>query len=109
MWEESKSSRTPVVVGVSFQEVASLLNRGGRDETNTTTTTTVLAGTSGDDRKSQRPLWRFYSARMLTHSHSDGEFPIYSQGKRKRKRETTSLLTYISHILSTTVYQNFSL
>lgn len=75
MWEEEgKSSRTPVVV--SFQEVASLLNRG-KDDNNPT----VLAGTSDDNRKSQRPLWRFYSARMLTHSHSDGEFPIYTQGK----------------------------
>ncbi|XP_044015479.1 phosphatase and actin regulator 2 isoform X3 [Aphidius gifuensis] len=76
MWEEGKSSRTPVVV--SFQEVASLLNRG-KDDNNAT----VLAGTSDDNRKSQRPLWRFYSARMLTHSHSDGEFPLYTQAKKQ--------------------------
>ncbi|TGZ51819.1 Uncharacterized protein DBV15_08598 [Temnothorax longispinosus] len=39
----------------------------------------VLAGTSEESRK--RALWQFYSTGMLTHSHSDGEFPIYSQGE----------------------------
>ncbi|EFN77802.1 hypothetical protein EAI_13302 [Harpegnathos saltator] len=40
----------------------------------------VLAGTSEENRK--RALWQFYSTGMLTHSHSDGEFPIYSQAIR---------------------------
>lgn len=39
----------------------------------------LLAGTSEENRK--RALWQFYSTGMLTHSHSDGEFPIYSQGE----------------------------
>ncbi|KAK0078845.1 hypothetical protein PV325_002036, partial [Microctonus aethiopoides] len=69
--KKKSSSDTPVVVGVSLEDVASLLNLT-KDES-------ILAGTSTEDRKPPRPLWRFYSARMLTHSHSDGEFPIYSQ------------------------------
>ncbi|KAH0560718.1 hypothetical protein KQX54_007526 [Cotesia glomerata] len=74
LWEEKKPpSGTPVVVGVSLQDVASLLSLTKDDS--------ILASTSREDRKPQRPLWRFYSTRMLTHSHSDGEFPIYSQGK----------------------------
>ena len=60
---------------LSCQEVASLLSLA-KDE----------AGNSTRNRK--RPSWRFYSARMLTHSHSDGEFPLYSQGKKAYRKET---------------------
>jgi hypothetical protein len=56
---------------LSFSEVVSLLGLADDDE--------VLAGTSEESRK--RALWQFYSTGMLTHSHSDGEFPIYSQGE----------------------------
>ncbi|EZA50114.1 hypothetical protein X777_11557 [Ooceraea biroi] len=58
---------------LSFSEVVSLLGLADDDE--------VLAGTSEESRK--RALWQFYSTGMLTHSHSDGEFPIYSQGECK--------------------------
>ncbi|KAK1133719.1 hypothetical protein K0M31_011513 [Melipona bicolor] len=57
-------------VNLSLSEVLSLLDHADDDE--------VLAGTSEENRK--RALWQFYSTGMLTHSHSDGEFPIYSQG-----------------------------
>lgn len=58
-------------VTLSLSEVVSLLGLADDDE--------VLAGTSEENRK--RALWQFYSTGMLTHSHSDGEFPIYSQGE----------------------------
>jgi len=60
---------------LSLSEVVSLLGLADDDE--------VLAGTSEESRK--RALWQFYSTGMLTHSHSDGEFPIYSQGECKDK------------------------
>lgn len=61
------------VAELRFEEVASLLSLA-RDEA------ILVAGNSTRDRK--RGSWRrFYSARMLRHSHSDGEFPIYRQGK----------------------------
>ncbi|KYQ51382.1 hypothetical protein ALC60_09548 [Trachymyrmex zeteki] len=56
-------------INLSLSEVVSLLGLADDDE--------VLAGTSEESRK--RALWQFYSTGMLTHSHSDGEFPIYSQ------------------------------
>lgn len=58
-------------VNLSLSEVLSLLDHADDDE--------VLAGTSEESRR--RALWQFYSTGMLTHSHSDGEFPIYSQGE----------------------------
>lgn len=58
-------------VNLSLSEVLSLLDHADDDE--------VLAGTSEENRR--RALWQFYSTGMLTHSHSDGEFPIYSQGE----------------------------
>lgn len=58
-------------VNLSLSEVVSLLGLADDDQ--------VLAGTSEENRK--RALWQFYSTGMLTHSHSDGEFPIYSQGE----------------------------
>lgn len=62
-------------VTLSLSEVVSLLGLADDDE--------VLAGTSEESRK--RALWQFYSTGMLTHSHSDGEFPIYSQGESRAK------------------------
>ncbi|KAI4503830.1 hypothetical protein M0802_001233 [Mischocyttarus mexicanus] len=53
--------------------VVSLLGLADDDE--------VLAGTSEENKK--RALWQFYSTGMLTHSHSDGEFPIYSHAKKQ--------------------------
>lgn len=61
-------------VNLSLSEVVSLLGLADDDE--------VLAGTSQESRK--HALWQFYSTGMLTHSHSDGEFPIYSQGECKK-------------------------
>lgn len=63
-------------VNLSLSEVLSLLDHADDDE--------VLAGTSEESRR--RALWQFYSTGMLTHSHSDGEFPIYSQGEFQSPR-----------------------
>ncbi|KAG7202097.1 hypothetical protein KM043_004767 [Ampulex compressa] len=67
---------------LSLSEVVSLLGLAEEDE--------VLAGGSEENRK--RALWQFYSTGMLTHSHSDGEFPIYSQGLQKRRNPCHSRL-----------------
>lgn len=66
-------------VNLSLSEVLSLLDHADDDE--------VLAGTSEENRK--RALWQFYSTGMLTHSHSDGEFPIYSQGESSSSSSST--------------------
>lgn len=71
-------------VNLSLSEVLSLLDHADDDE--------VLAGTSEESRK--RALWQFYSTGMLTHSHSDGEFPIYSQGE-SQSRGTWMLSCFI--------------
>ncbi|EGI61933.1 hypothetical protein G5I_09836 [Acromyrmex echinatior] len=68
-------------INLSLSEVVSLLGLADDDE--------VLAGTSEESRK--RALWQFYSTGMLTHSHSDGEFPIYSQdadGNERRSKKS---------------------
>lgn len=41
----------------------------------------VARGKTRTDEAQRKAVWQCYSTRMLTHSHSDGEFPIYSQGK----------------------------
>lgn len=68
-------------VNLSLSEVLSLLDHADDDE--------VLAGTSEESRR--RALWQFYSTGMLTHSHSDGEFPIYSQGEFQSSKSTWML------------------
>lgn len=70
-----RAARRADEINLSLSEVLSLLDHADDDE--------VLAGTSEESRK--RALWQFYSTGMLTHSHSDGEFPIYSQGEFPRK------------------------
>ncbi|KYM96662.1 hypothetical protein ALC62_12709 [Cyphomyrmex costatus] len=71
---------TVTCINLSLSEVVSLLGLADDDE--------VLAGTSEESRK--RALWQFYSTGMLTHSHSDGEFPIYSQDAHENERNLTS-------------------
>lgn len=72
---------------LSLSEVVSLLGLADDDE--------VLAGTSEESRK--HALWQFYSTGMLTHSHSDGEFPIYSQGEEVRKGERVKYKNIIKY------------
>lgn len=77
-------------VNLSLSEVLSLLDHADDDE--------VLAGTSEENRK--RALWQFYPTGMLTHSHSDGEFPIYSQGESLNRLSFTrvTLVLSFSHL-----------
>lgn len=84
-------------VNLSLSEVLSLLDHADDDE--------VLAGTSEENRK--RALWQFYSTGMLTHSHSDGEFPIYSQGESSpvsRGRLSFVVACVVLHVVSPFIF-----